>query len=172
MKNTRSIFLLLIIFSLLAAGTLAQTAAELASIRAEVAAINKNVKNYQKTVKDVDGISGEGTEATYYLSGKGLKKISANIYGETFRATVEIYYSGEEPVFAYQVEKRYDKHIMEKGFKVISTKEKRFYYSGGELIKVMVGKRTITEGEDYDREKTEMKELADKLKAALTGEAR
>lgn len=171
MKNIILLAFVLTFGAILTISVPAQTAKEIAAIRAEVAAINKNVKSYQKTTKDVDGISAEGTEATYFMSGKGLKKITAKVYGETFQAAVEIYYSGEEPVFAYQVEKRYNKPIMIKGSKIASVTEKRFYYSGEQLIKLIIGKRTVTEGEDYDREKEGMKELADKLKAGLTEEA-
>lgn len=145
----------------------AQSAAEIAAIRAEVAAINKNIKSYTKTVKDVDGISTEGAEATYFLSGKGLKKITAKVYGETFQASVEIYYSGELPVFAYQVEKRYNKPITIKGSKVASVTEKRFYYSGEQLIRLMIGKSIVKDGDDYEQSVEGMKDLADKLKAEL-----
>ncbi len=65
---------------------------QIIAIRAEVTAINKNAKSYKKTTKDVEGVSLEGTEATYFVSGKGLRKITAKIYGESFRAILELYY--------------------------------------------------------------------------------
>lgn len=166
MKN----IILLTLLAILTAGVSAQSNAEITAIRAEVAAINKSAKNYQQIKKDVAGISGEGAEATYFLSGKELKKITAKMYGETFRATAEIYYSGEEPVFIYELEERYDKPMYVKGSKVASKIEKRFYYSSTQLIKHMIGKRTVTEGEDYERQTKGINEIEVKLKAALTEE--
>ena len=46
----------------------AQTEKEVVKIRAEVAAINKGAAKYTKTIKDVEDISLEGAEATYYHS--------------------------------------------------------------------------------------------------------
>jgi hypothetical protein len=69
-----------------------QTENRVAFIRNEVNLINKQVKKYTKTTKNVEGISLEGTEAIYFASGKGLKKIVAKSYGETYKATTELYY--------------------------------------------------------------------------------
>ena len=53
------------------------------------------------------------------------------MYGETFRATAELYYSGEELIFAYQRLQRYDTHIaMKPPPKVVKIIETRVYYSG------------------------------------------
>ena len=97
----KKIFLLTFLTLIFGSAVFAQIDQDIKAIRAEVATINKSAAKYTKKTRNVDGISLEGTEATYYVSGKGLKKISAKMYGETYNATVEIYYSGEEMIFAF-----------------------------------------------------------------------
>lgn len=117
---------------------------QVAAIRAEVTAINKAAKSYKKTTKDVDGVSLEGTQATYFSAGKALKKITAKMYGETFQATGEYYFQGDELIFAYEKMSRYDGQIgLSKPVKVAKVEEKRFYISGGKMIKFLLGKTTI-----------------------------
>ncbi len=79
-------FVLLGIFIMLiwTNSTFAQTQKEVIKIRAQVAAINKGASKYTKTIKDVEDISLEGTEATYYHSAGNLKKITTKMFGETY----------------------------------------------------------------------------------------
>lgn len=144
----------------------AQSEKEIVKIRAEVAAINKGASKFTKTTKDVEGISLEGTQATYYLSGKNLRKISAEIYGETYRATGEFYYAGGELVFAYLKHNQYDTQIgMSKPPKVVRTEEQRFYFAGGELIRLLIGKKELKAGDEkYTQLKEEINSMSSKLK--------
>lgn len=122
---------------------------QVVSIRAEVTAINKNAKSYKKTTKDVDGVSLEGTEAIYFVSGKGLRKITAKMYGETFQATGEYYFQGEELIFAYEKMSRYNGQIgMSKPVKVVKVEEKRMYFAGGKMIKILLGKINVKSGSE------------------------
>lgn len=141
----------------------------IASIRAEVALINKNAPKYQKKTRSVEGISLEGTEATYFTSGKGLKKITAKMYGETFRATAELYYSGEEMIFAYQRLEKYDTQIAANPPpKVVKIVETRIYYSGEKAIKVIEDKKNLASVSSEFRAAEEgMNDLSQKLKAAM-----
>ena len=114
-----------------AISTFAQSAEQIAQIRAEVNSINKNAKKYTKKTKDVDDVSLEGTKATYFSSGKGLMKISAKMYGETYNASGEFYYQGEELIFAYLKFNRYDTQIgLDKPVKIVKVEEKRFVFRG------------------------------------------
>lgn len=146
----------------------AQGAKEILSIAKQVNTINKNLKKYTKKKKDVDDISLEGTAATYYVSGKGLMKISAKMYGETYNAVGEFYYQGEEMIFAFLKLNKYDTQIgLEKPVKVVKVEEKRLYFSGGELIKLLIGKKQIRSSDErFAESKEEIVELANKLKAA------
>lgn len=164
-------FVTLLAFALtLAAGTaLAQTEKRIAAIRAEVAAIDKAAGGYDKKTKNIDGVSTEGTEATYYLSGKGLKKIVARVYGETFRATVEFYYNGEDLLFAYQKVSRYNGSIgANSPPKTARIEETRLYRSGGKTIRILSGKKVLKpSGIEFTEKEYEMIEFSDQLKAAL-----
>lgn len=144
-------------------------AKEIASIRAEVSLINKSAANYQKKTRDVEGISLEGAEATYFTSGKGVKKIVAKMYGETFRATAELYYSGEEMIFAFQRLERYDGHIaMKAPPKVAKVIETRVYYSGSKAIRVIEDKKQLAvTSADFRGAEEGMNDLSEKLKAAM-----
>lgn len=119
---------------------------QIKAIRSEVTAINKNAAKYKKTTKDVEGVSLEGTEATYLVSGKGLKKIVAKMYGETYRATVELFYQGEDLIFAFKKMERYNTSIGDKNLKVASVEEERFYFSEAQAIRYLFGKKEIEVG--------------------------
>lgn len=139
---------------------------QITAIRAEVAAING--AKYTKKTRNVEDVSLEGTEATYYVSGKGLKKIVAKMYGETYNATGEYYYSGEELIFAFVRFNRYDTQIgATPAPKVVRTEEQRFYFSGGNLIRLLVGKRELKPGaERYEELEAEVIGISSKLKEA------
>lgn len=147
----------------------AQVEKQIATIRADVNLINKSAAKYNKKTKSLEGISVEGTEATYYSSGKGLKKIVAKIYGETYRATTELYYSGEELIFVYQRFLKYDTHIsMNPPPKVIRIDETRLYRSGGKTIRILSGKTQLKPDDiKFTEAEYELIELADALKAGL-----
>lgn len=160
---------MLVLGVLAPAAICSQTESRIASIRAEVNLINKNAPKYQKKTRTVEGVSLEGTEAVYFLSGRGLKKITAKMYGETFRATAELYYSGEEMIFAYQRVERYNGHVAMKPLpKVAKIIETRIYYSGGDAIRVIEGrKRIAAEDTAFAEADKEMKELSNTFKEAL-----
>lgn len=162
---------LLLILLVLAFGThaaFAQNSQAIAAIQAEVRAIEKNAAKYTKKTKDVEGISLEGTQATYFVSGRGLKKIAAKMYGETYNATVELYYQGEELIFAFYKFNRYDTQIgLEKPPKVVNTEEKRFYFVGGKLEKLLVGKKEVkSDDEQFSDSENDIVDLSKKLKDA------
>ncbi len=158
--------------ALVAAGVFsasAQIEKQIASIRADVNLINKSAPKYDKKVKGIDGLSTEGSEATYFISGRGLKKIVAKTYGETFRATTELYYSGEEPIFVFQRVERYDKQIgMKPAPKVVRVDETRLYRSGDKTIRILSGKTRLKPGDiKFTETEYELIELSDLLKATL-----
>jgi len=144
----------------------AQTEKEIVKIRADVAAINKGAAKYRKKTKAVEDISLEGTEATYYAAGKSLKKITSKMYGETFNATGEFYYLDGQLIFAFLKHNRYDTQIgMDKPPKVVSVEERRFYFAGGDLIRLLVGKKELKSGDErYDELRDGILDTASKLK--------
>ncbi len=139
----------------------AQTSKQVLAIRNEVDSINKSAKKYTKTTKNVEGISLEGTEATYFVSGKELKKITAKSYGETYKATTEFYYQADKLIFVYRKFQSYDTQVgMNPPPKVVSTKESRFYFVNGKMIKFLNGKVSVKNTtkfwEDSSSETTQM----------------
>jgi hypothetical protein len=164
MKTKYLLFIIAIIFSSQIA--FAQTAKQVTAIRKDVELINKKAKNYTKTTKDIEGISLEGTEANYFADDKKLKKISAKSYGETYNATTEFYYSGEQLIFVYRKFNRYDTQIgMNPPPKVVSVKESRFYFANGKIIKFISDKKDVKNTTKFwEDSASEMVQLAEKLR--------
>lgn len=144
------------------------TEKQIAAIRAEVAAIEKAGAKYTQTTKDIEGMALEGTQAVYYSSGKGLKKIAAKLYGESYNATLEFYYQGEELIFVFQ---KLNKYVMPVGagkVRIASVEETRTYFAGGKLIRLLDGKKQVAPGSiEFDEAEYRMIELSDQFKAAF-----
>lgn len=156
-----------IVLSLVAANpAFAQTEKEIGKIRAEVAAINKNASGYKKTIKDVEDISIEGAEATYYHLAGTVKKITAEMFGETYNATGEFYYADGELIFAFIKRNQYDTQIgANPPPKVIRTEEQRFYFAGGALVRLLVGKKELKSADEkYSQLKDEIISISSKFK--------
>lgn len=168
MKKT---FLLTIITLIFGFSTFAQTVEkQVAAIRAEVSAINKAGAKYTKKTMSVEGISLEGTAATFYVSGKGLKKIVAQIYGETYRATLELYYQGEDLIFAYQKMSRYRESIgTGKTPVIVRTEETRSYFTGGKMIRFLDGKKQVkADSVEFDEQAYSTMEISDTFRREFT----
>lgn len=147
----------------------AQTEKQITAIRKKVAAINKSAKNYTKKTKDVEDISLEGTEATFYSSRLSLKKVTAKMYGETFNATGEFYYENGKLIFAFVKHNQYDTQIgMEKAPKVVRIEERRYYFGDDGLIRLLVGKKELNAGdENYDELKDSAVSIGEKFQEAF-----
>jgi hypothetical protein len=138
-------------------------------IRAAVAEINAKLPGFKKETRLVEGLSLEGSEATFFSEGGTLRKISAKLYGETYNATAELYYHGGALSFVYQKVNRYDTQIgMQPPPKVASSEEKRHYFSGGALAALRIGQRDI-EASDilWDEAEQEIAALAEMLEHAF-----
>ena len=165
--NSSAYFLISFALMFIAANAAqAQTEKQILKIRAEVAAIEKGAAKFTKTTKDVEGISLEGAEATYFYSGGDLKKITTKMFGETYNATGEFYYQNGELIFAFVKRNHYDTQIgMDPPPKVTRIEEQRFYFANGELIRLLVGKNELKAGiERYVELKDEIVDVSTQLK--------
>ena len=90
------------------------------------------------------------------------------MFGESYNAAGDFYYQGEELIFAYLKFNRYDTQIgLDKPVKVVSIEEKRLYFAGGDLIKLLIGKKQIKSTDEiFTESKKEIIEISGKLKAA------
>lgn len=148
----------------------AQTEKQITAIRTKVAAINKSAKSYTKKTKDVEDISLEGTEATFYSSRLSLKKVTAKMYGETFNATGEFYYENGKLLFAFVKHNQYDTQIgLEKAPKVVRIEETRYYFDSKEnLIRLLVGNKEINAtNENYEEMKRRATDISEKFLEAF-----
>lgn len=103
----------------------------ISSIRKRYAAVNKNQVKYKAVKKELSGFSTEGGELTAYFDGPEIVKIAVTNYGETNSFFEEFYYSDEKLIFVYRKQEIYDEPMS----KVVRTKENRFYFNDGRLIR-------------------------------------
>lgn len=102
------------------------------TIRSQYAAINKKVGRYKKVKKDLPGYSAEGGKMEAYFDGNSIKKIVAHFYGEMGRTDEEYYYWNDKLIFVFRRESNYARPL---SGKVVSTKENRFYFNNGQMIR-------------------------------------
>ncbi len=166
----RKLFLLLVVVFCFSLQTVfAQTEKDVSIIRSDVLRTDKLLSTYKKDTKFVEGVSLEGTEATFYSSKRGLKKIHAEMAGETYNAKADYYYADSgKLIFIYYQFNRYDTQIaMDPPPKVVRTEEKRLYFVDGKLINKIT---TITEtafGDDIEESDREIFELEKTFREAL-----
>ncbi len=139
-----------------------------AIIRSDVLRTSKLLSTFKKTTKFVDDVSLEGTEATFYISTAGLKKIHAEMAGESYYAKADYYYSDRgELIFVYYVFNRYDTQIgMDPPPKVVNIEEKRLYFRGDKMIKRIITKTETSFPVDADDE-NELLELEKTFRKAM-----
>jgi len=101
---------------------------------------NKRSTYYLKKMDD-NKSSTLGGQILYYYSGKDLKIIHANYYGELGRSSYQYFYEGSDLVLVYKMEYKYNAPIgmndPELGsFDDTKTKmeDSRFYFKDGSLI--------------------------------------
>lgn len=163
------LLLLIIIFAAAIPRAFAQTEADISQIRSDTLRTSKLLSTFKKETKFVDGISVEGTEATFYTSTAGLKMIHAEMAGETYYATVDFYYHDSGKLnFVYYKMSSYDTQIgMDPPPKIVNIEEKRLYYKDGKLIRRIVTK-TETFFSDHTAEpEIEILDLEKKFKESL-----
>lgn len=162
------ILILTVILLLSSQVLFAQTEKQIAAIRTKVSAINKSAPRYTKKTKDVEDISLEGTEATFFSSKNTLKKVTAKMYGESYRATGEFYFEFGKLIFAFIKHNQYDTQIgLEKAPKIVKTEERRFYFNDDGLVRLLIGKKELKAGdENFDELKDSAISIGDKLQEA------
>lgn len=114
-----------------ASANIPQKKDSISSIRERYADVNKNLAKYRVVKKELAGFSTEGGELTAYFDGPQIVKIAATNNGETNSFFEEFYYSDGKLIFVYRKQEIYNEPMT----KVARTKENRFYFGDGELIR-------------------------------------
>jgi hypothetical protein len=139
---------------LAAGGALAATAVDprITAVRSEVAAINARLGRLKKRSKDIEGVSLEGAQATYWSSGTTaatVQKISARVFGETFRDTFDIYYQGGWLIFAFDIHERYTSDLTSP---VASSEQRRLYQRQGTVLRLQIGPSIVSLTSDRSKD--------------------
>jgi hypothetical protein len=104
-------------------------------IKQKFTEINANLKSYKKTDQDIEGESTEGGGIVKYDNGKTVVKMMVEFYGEMGKLTEEYYYDSGRLMFYHSAKTNYDMPFYEKGYKVKSVIETRYYFSGNRIVK-------------------------------------
>jgi hypothetical protein len=140
----------------------------LAQIRAEVAAIHAAAAGFEQRIVEVEDISLEGAEAICFAEGRALRKIVAKIYGETYHATLELFYQDGELIFAFQRTSRYHTQVgLDEPPKITVVEDHRFYFAGGRMFRCLLGTEAMEPGsEEFSELERSTLKLAEALKQA------
>lgn len=114
-----------------ASANIPQKKDSISPIRERYAAVNKNLAKYRVVKKELAGFSTEGGELSAYFDGPEIVKIATTNNGETNSFFEEFYYSGGKLIFVYRKQEIYNEPMT----KVARTKESRFYFGDGQLIR-------------------------------------
>lgn len=101
-------------------------------IRAVFAAIEREAPSYRRTTHDLWDFSLEGGVLDGLYRGRELRKLKAQLYGESWRGSREFYFSRGQLVFIYVVTEVYEQRM---GGPVRARVEHRFYFDAGRLIR-------------------------------------
>jgi hypothetical protein len=123
----------------------------ISAIRQRYADINKSLTKCKIVKKELSGFSTEGGELTAYFDGSAIVKIAVSNNGETNSFFEEFYYSKEKLIFVYRKQEIYDEPMA----KVVKTKENRFYFNDGELIRWVNenGKQVAASNSEYPEQR-------------------
>ena len=84
--------------------------------------------------RSVEGLSTEGSNLTGYFKGNALVKMEARYFGESGKATDELYLRDGHPLFGLHTDFAYD--TLSSG-KVIRHWQTRYYWNNGRLVRVI-----------------------------------
>ena len=140
----------------------AQTKDPIVSIRQQYAAINKNASRYKTVKKPLTGFSLEGGEMTAYFDGPAVVKIAAIHFGESGRTVEEYYFQQDKLIFVFEKVLKYSFPL---SGKVVSTRENRFYFQNGKMIRWLGpnGKRSRADAAEYAEKETEHRDVSNLL---------
>lgn len=133
----------------------------ISSIRQRYATINRNQAKYKRVKKDLLGFSTEGGEMVAYLDDRAVVKMVATFYGESGKAVEEYYYRGDQLIFVFRKESRYDKPL---SGRVVSTQQQRFYFNNGQLIRWLDEKgKSVAAGPTFSSKQEELRNSSKEL---------
>lgn len=104
----------------------------IARIRELYATIQREAPGYRRTEHELYEFSLEGGVLHGFYRGRELRKLVAELYGETWRGRDEYYFADGRPVFIYVVLEIYDELL---SGRVQHRLEYRYYFDGGRLIR-------------------------------------
>jgi hypothetical protein len=129
------------LFAPLVSGQQAQPDARVSLIRQRYNSINRKLATYRIVKKsgiEIDSESGGKMQA--YLAGKHIRKIVFWLTSESSRWQMEYYYWMGNLIFAYHRKVQMNMDTM----RPESTEERRMYFEGGKLIKLLVDKADVS----------------------------
>jgi hypothetical protein len=145
-----------------AGDTQPSTQAAIQDIQKRYADIRSRLQSFRKVEREVSGLSTEGGMLEAFFDGDALRLVRSTFYGETGRADREFYYDDSaRPFFVFERESQHEGPIGG----VARTRELRYYFHEGRLIRLVDGERPVSADNDANyasRVKTQL-DLSDQL---------
>jgi hypothetical protein len=106
--------------------------AAIARIGAEYATTTRQASAYRRTERDVYDFSLEGGTLQGFYRGGELRRLSARLYGESWRGSEDYYFAGGRLIFIHAVREVYDEPM---SGRIQRRLEYRYYFDGDRLIR-------------------------------------
>jgi len=110
------------------------------TLRPNYQRISENKKWTWVEEKEAFDLTLEGAKLTYYYTDRGLEKIVAKLFGESFQEHIEYYFLDNRLSFIHSKTKRYTKHFMDETFdskKDFTPEERRWYIKDDTAIRAL-----------------------------------
>lgn len=111
------------------------TAAVIAQIRQQFRQTNDSLKDYRAEEQKALGVLSEGGSMMKYYQGDRLKKIETAYYGSMGKSLIDYYINQDRIYFIFRRDYEYDKPMYMEGSQVQETRENRYYFNEGRLIR-------------------------------------
>jgi hypothetical protein len=147
------------------------TAEKVKAIRQTCTAVENSRPKLTKRSEISLDFSLEGAAITYYSKGRELRKLEAEVLGETYQNKVDLCYQRGKLVFAFERFARYESDLTSPLQKAV---QYRYYFNNGKLIQMTVDSRVVKplakgaeDTEGYWSHKDELLNLANELTASF-----
>ena len=148
---------------------------DVAATRARYAAVNKSAPKATIVKRELQGYSLEGGQLTAYFQKGAPLKIVAKHYGESGRATNELYFWQGRLFFVLETRENYEVPIGVSATpgKVASREQNRFYFKNGKTSRwINQSGKTIESGDEFEFQGQEILKFAREMLAGARGKAK
>ena len=151
---------LIVLLLLCAVPIAAQNKTQIPFVDQEVVKIQKSIRRLQVRERDLSDVSSEGARTKAFYDKNEIRKISGEIFGETGKANVELFYQNGKLIFVNRRQSDYDKIFG----KIIKTTIQKFYFANDKLIRLIAGGKSVSQTTpEFSESKQQVLDLSNKI---------